>query len=98
MPLACLSGFINFFCCVFWKVPTTQTQGEGGMSMEDCRDEDGAEHPSGSFKNGLFLKVVCLTVLAGSNSMGALRRVWMMISGWQNSRMGKSDVPTPREV
>jgi len=64
----------------------------------DSRDEDGAGHPSGSFKKGFLLNVTFVAVLTVSNSRGALRRVWMMISGWQNSRMGKRDVPTPREV
>jgi hypothetical protein len=68
------------------------------MAYCDPRDEDGVGHPSGSVKKGLLLNLTGVTVLTVSNSLGALRRVWMMISGWQKSLMGKREVPTPREV
>ena len=66
--------------------------------MADCWEEDGAGHSSGSLRNGLFLNETCVLTVAGTTSRGALRRVWMMISGWQNSLMGKREVPTPRDV
>lgn len=69
-----------------------------GSVCQEGRVDDEAGHCSGKFKNRLFLKATWVVAGMVSISLGILRRVWMIISGWQKRRMGKSDVPTPREV